>query len=47
MALGMSHSRLRKQEVLNLAARITGQHYRRGQYAEAISNLTKLIEAAK
>lgn len=44
MALGMTHSRLTKTRVLQLAGKITGVKYKRGQHGIAASDLTDMIE---
>lgn len=44
---GMKHSRLRGTDILRHASRITGNIYKRGQYAIAIADLTKVIEAQR
>lgn len=47
MAKGMTHSRISKTKVLQLAGDITGVKYKRGQHAQAAEDLKKYIEESR
>ena len=43
MAAGMTHSKLTKTRVLELAGRVTGKIYKRGQHAQAAEDITEVL----
>lgn len=43
MAQGMTHSRLSKTKVLQMAGDITGKKYKRGQHQQAYEDLTQFL----
>jgi hypothetical protein len=45
LAAGMKNSRLSGTEILAKAGKVTGRAYKRGQYAAAIADLQKVIDA--
>lgn len=47
MAKGMTHSRISKTKVLQLAGDITGVKYKRGQHAQAAEDLKTFIEESR
>lgn len=47
MAKGMTHSRISKTKVLQLAGEITGVKYKRGQHAQAAVDLKEFIEKSR
>lgn len=47
MAKGMTHSRISKTKVLQLAGDITGIKYKRGQHAQAAEDLKTFIEESR
>lgn len=44
MAAGMTHSKLTKTRVLELAGEVTGKTYKRGQHAQAAEDITEVLE---
>ncbi len=47
MAVGMTHSRLTKTQILAMAGSITGVTYKRGQHSVAATDLTTMIDRGK
>ena len=43
MAAGMTHSKLSKTRILELAGRVTGKTYKRGQHAQAAEDITEKL----
>ena len=42
MSLGMKHSKMSGKDILNAAAKITGNQYKRGQYTLALEDLERI-----
>lgn len=45
MAKGMTHSKLTKTRVLELAGNVTGKTYKRGQHAQAAEDISEILYA--